>query len=402
MNASENPNIVEADGAMPADRRDGPVILQVLPRLETGGVERGTVDIARAIVEAGGRALVASAGGGLVRDLERAGAEHVTLPVHSKNPVVMFRNVDRLAKLVRAEGVDLIHARSRAPAWSAHFAAQRTKRPFVTTFHGTYSAGSALKRAYNAIMIRGDLVIAISDFIGLHVMQFYGVPREKVRVIHRGVDLASFHPDRVSAERIIQLANAWRLPDDMPVIMLPGRLTRWKGQTTVIEAIAELGRRDVRCLLIGPDQGRVRYRSELEEMIRDRGLDGVVHIIDDCRDIPAALMLADVVISASTDPEAFGRVSAEAQAMGRPVIATDHGGAREVVLPGETGWLTPPGDAAALAATIERVLALDSAAREALADRAIENVRKRFSRDAMCAATLGVYQELLTGAATDG
>ena len=386
---------------MPAEAADGPVILQVLPRLEIGGVERGAVDIARAIVEAGGRALVASAGGGLVRNLERAGAEHVTLPVHSKNPITIFRNIGRLSRLVREHGVDLIHARSRAPAWSAHFAAQRTKRPFVTTFHGTYSAGSALKRAYNEVMLRGDLVIAISDFIGLHIMQFYGVPRDRVRVIHRGVDLASFHPDRVSAERIIQLANAWRLPDDMPVIMMPGRLTRWKGQTTVIEAIAKLARHDVRCLLIGPDQGRVRYRTELEEMIRARDLDGIVHIIDDCRDIPAALMLADVVISASADPEAFGRVSAEAQAMGRPVIATDHGGAREVVLPGQTGWLTPPGDAAALAATIGKVLAMDSTAREALAARAIENVRRRFSRDAMCAATLGVYQELLTGARAD-
>lgn len=386
---------------MSAGADEGPVILQVLPRLDTGGVERGTVDIARAIVEAGGRALVASAGGRLVRDLERAGAEHITLPVHSKNPWTMYRNIDRLAALIHDRAVDLVHARSRAPAWSASVAARRAQRPFLTTFHGTYSAGNALKRAYNAVMVRGDLVIAISDFIGLHVMQFYGVPREKVRVIHRGVDLASFNPDLVSAERIIQLATAWRLPDDMPVIMLPGRLTRWKGQTIVIEAIARLNRRDVRCLLIGPDQGRLRYRRELEDMIRARGLRDIVHIIDDCRDIPAALMLADVVVSASTDPEAFGRVAAEAQAMGRPVIATDHGGAREVVLPDQTGWLTPPGDVDALAATIDRVLTLDTKAREALAARAIANVKAHFSRDAMCRRTLGVYQELLTGRRTD-
>ncbi|MEX2644561.1 MAG: glycosyltransferase family 4 protein [Acetobacterales bacterium] len=373
----------------------GPTILQVLPRLETGGVERGTVDIARAIVEAGGRALVASAGGGLVRELERCGAEHVTLPVHSKQPWTVYRNVARLAELVRSEDVHLVHARSRAPAWSACYAARQTGRPFLTTFHGTYSGKSALKRAYNAVMIRGELVIAISEFIGLHVMEFYGVPRERVRVIHRGVDLDLFDPDAVSAERIIQLATAWRIPDDMPVIMLPGRLTRWKGQTVVIEAIEKLGRRDVRCLLIGPDQGRVRYRGELEDMIRGRGLEDIVHIIDDCRDIPAAMMLADVVISASTDPEAFGRVVAEAQAMGRPVIATDHGGAREVVIAGETGWLTPPADPAALANALDRVLQLDSDGREQLARRAIAHVRAKFSREQMCARTLSVYDEVL-------
>ncbi|PIW29905.1 MAG: glycosyl transferase [Rhodospirillales bacterium CG15_BIG_FIL_POST_REV_8_21_14_020_66_15] len=371
-------------------------VLQILPALgAAGGVERGTVEIAGAVVEAGGRALVASAGGPLVHDLARVGAEHVELPLASKNPVTLWRNVDRLAQVIRAEKVDIVHARSRAPAWSAWAAARRTGAHFVTTFHGTYGAGNHLKRVYNSIMTRGERVIAISQFIAGHVHQLYGVPAGRIRVIHRGVDLDRFDPARVSAQRVVNLAADWMLPDGMPVIMLPGRLTRWKGQPVVIDALAKLGRKDVRCLLVGGDQGREDYRAELEAMIAARDLNEVVRLVDHCDDMPAAYMLTDVVISASTDPEAFGRVIAEAQALGRPVIATDHGGAKETVMSGETGWLVPPGDAEALAVAIARVLALDSAQRSTLAGKAIANVRDNFSKAAMCAKTLDVYDEVL-------
>ena len=379
----------------------GATVLQVLPALGAGGgVERGTVEIAEAIVKAGGRALVVSAGGALEHDLARVQAEHFRLPVDSKNPIVMRANVGRLARLIREEDVDLVHARSRAPAWSAYYAARRTDRPFITTFHGTYGASSFLKRRYNAIMTRGDRVIALSRFIAGHIRQTYGTPPARIRVVHRGVDLTRFDPARVSAERVISLARRWRLPDGVPVVMLPGRLTRWKGQTVLLRALARLGERDFRCVLVGSDQGRKRYRRELQRLIARYDLEGVVQLVDHCNDMPAAYMLTDVAVSASTDPEAFGRVIAEAQALGRPVIASDHGGARETVIEGETGWLTPPGDPDALAAALTTALKLNEPARRLMAYRAISNVRANFSKDAMCARTLDVYNEALNLKAT--
>ena len=289
-----------------------------------------------------------------------------------------------------------MHARSRAPAWSACFAARRTGAHFVTTFHGTYGSGNWFKRRYNSVMTRGERVIAISHFIGGHVRRVYGVPAATIRVIHRGVDLERFDPKKIGAERVVALAEKWRLPDGMPVVMLPGRLTRWKGQVVFIRAIAALPRRDIRCLLVGSDQGRSAYRQELEDLIHDWDLDEIVRIVDHCDDMSAAYMLTDLVVSASTDPEAFGRVVAEAQALGRPVIATDHGGARETVIVGETGWLTPPGDAEALSEAIARVLSLKDPARRILAAKAIDNVRRNFTRHDMCASTLDVYNEVLS------
>ena len=372
-------------------------VLQVLPALgAAGGVERGTVEVAEAVVRAGGRALIASAGGPLVREAERAGAVHVVLPMESKNPFVMRANVGRLAALIEREGVDIVHARSRAPAWSAWSAAKTTGRRFVTTFHGTYGAMNWLKRRYNSIMTRGDLVIAISAFTAGHIRQFYGVPSTRIRIVHRGVNLGRFDPKLVTAERVVMLANAWRLTDGLPVVMLPGRLTRWKGQTVFLDAIARLGRSDIRAVLVGGAEGRENYRAELERQIARLGIERVVRLVDHCNDMPAAYMLADVVVSASIEPEAFGRVVAEAQAMGRPVIATDHGGAKECVLAGETGWLVPSNDADALAEAIRGALALSPDARGAIATRAVAHIRANFSKEAMCAKTLAVYDEVLS------
>lgn len=380
-----------------ADGR-APCVLQVLPALVTGGVERGTVEIAQALTEAGYKAVVASAGGPMVRELTRCGAVHVELPVGSKNPLVMRANVKRLEQVIREHQVDIVHARSRAPAWSALAAANRTGAHFMTTFHGTYNLGGfGLKHFYNSVMTKGERVIAISEFIAEHMRRVYGVAPEKIRVVHRGVDLTKFDPVRVSAERIIALAHRWRLPDGYPVIMLPGRLTRWKGQEVLIRALAELGRHDIRCLLVGSDQGRTAYRQELTDLIARLGLTDVVHIVDECSDMPAAYMLTDVVVSASTDPEAFGRVVAEAQAMGRPVIASDHGGPRESILPGRTGWLTNPGDPHALAEALSRFLALSAEERGDMAALAQSFVRANFSKEAMCERTLAVYDEILRG-----
>ncbi len=379
-----------------------PVVLQVLPSLVTGGVERGTIDMALALAEAGWVPLVASSGGHMVRELDRAGVKHIQLPVQSKNPLVMRANIGRLEEVIRQYGVDILHARSRAPAWSAFYAAERTGTHFLTTFHGTYNGGlMGLKTAYNAIMTRGERVIAISQFIGDHIQAVYRTDPRKIRVVHRGIDLDKFDPARVSQERIIQLAQRWRLPDGCPVVMLPGRLTRWKGQKVLIEALAVLGRRDLRCLLVGSDQGRTAYTEELQAQIERRGLTDVVHILGDCNDMPAAYMLTDVVVSASTDPEAFGRVIVEAQAMGRPVVATDNGAGRENVLDGQTGLLVAPDDAAAMALALDRILAIGAEERELRAAVAIRFARENFSRQLMCARTLGVYREVL-GLQPDG
>jgi glycosyltransferase involved in cell wall biosynthesis len=373
-----------------------PVVLQVLPMLETGGVERGTVDIAAAIAAAGWTPLVVSGGGVMVREVERAGGEHFTLPVHSKNPLVMRRNIRALEALIRERRVDIVHARSRAPAWCARFASARAGVKFMTTFHGTYGESNYLKHKYNSVMSRGDRVIAISKFIADRIQTLYQVGPDRVRIIPRGIDFTVFDPKAVSAERMIQLTNAWRLPDGVPVVLLPGRLTRWKGHDVLIEALARLGRRDLRCVLVGDDQGRTGYRRSLDDHIARAGLSDIVQIVGDCRDMASAYIVADVVVSASTDPEAFGRIAAEAQAMGRPVIATDHGAARETVrADGVTGWLVPPGDPDALAAALEQALALTTAEREAMADRAMAHIRENFGKDDMCAKTLAVYRELM-------
>ena len=375
-----------------------PVVLQVLPSLVTGGVERGTVEIAQALVAAGWRAVVASSGGPLVHEIERAGGKHVTLPLASKNPLTVRKNIGRLVEAIERHHVDLVHARSRAPAWSAYWATRRTGRHFVTTFHNAYGAQSGLKRLYNSVMAKGDRVIAISQFVGEHAAEVYGVGHERLRVIPRGVDVARFDPDRMTAERLVVLARQWQLPDGAPVIMLPGRLTRWKGHHILIDALAILGRGDVHCLFVG--SGAERYKRELSAHASSRGVGAALRIVEECRDMPAALMLADVVVSASTSPEGFGRVIVEAQAMGRPVIATDHGGARETVVPGETGWLVPPGDPEALARALAAALALEPEARLELGRRSREHVRRHFDTALMAARTLDVYEELLFPAAT--
>jgi len=390
-------------GAKDAETKDGrPVVLQVIPRLISGGVERGAVDIAAAVTANGGTALVASEGGPMEYELSRVGAIHLKLPLASKNPLVMYRNVGRLVSLIEAHDVDIVHARSRAPAWSAAAAARRTGRHFVTTFHGTYNFSNRIKRAYNAIMTKGERVIANSEFIGQHIRDNYTLDQARIRVIRRGIDLNLFDPDKVSAERVIQLAGRWRLPDGVPVVMLPGRLTRWKGQTVLIDALTRLRDVELRCVLVGAELGRGSYRAELQRLVDRHGLASHVFLPGQCDDMPAAYMLADVVISASTDPEAFGRVVSEAQAMGCPVVASDHGGAREQVLEDRTAFLVPPGDAHALAGAIREALDLTAQQREQLSTAARAHARANFSKDHMCAATLALYRELLRAAEPAG
>ncbi|MGH7043563.1 MAG: glycosyltransferase family 4 protein, partial [Acetobacteraceae bacterium] len=364
---------------MPSART--PVVLQVLPSLVTGGVERGTIEITAAIAAAGWTALVASAGGRLVGAVEHAGGRHIALPLDTRNPASILRNAGRLARLIRTEGVSLVHARSRAPAWSAFLAARRTGTRFVTTYHGAYGEDLPFKRRYNAVMAKGEVVIAASRYIAGLIAARHLVDPARIRVIPRGVDPACFDPAAVAAARLARLASAWDLPlapdvpdhapaDHAPVVMLPGRLTGWKGQAVLIAALAKLERTDVVCVLAGSDQGRSGYAAGLRRQAEALGVDARVRLVGECADMPAALLLADVVVHASTAPEAFGRVVIEAQAMGRPVIAADLGGPVETVEEGVTGWRVPPGDPAALAAAIDVVLALPEEARVALGARA--------------------------------
>ncbi len=372
-----------------------PVVLQVIPNLGAGGAEQGCIDVAAALVKAGARAIVVSNGGPRIHDLARVGADHIQMPVHSKNPLVMWRNIGRLRRLIRKEKIDIVHARSRAPAWSCWKAVDGTSARFMTTCHAPYNISGQAKRFYNSAIARGERVIAISGYVADYLRDNYNIDADRIRTVHRGIALEKFHPGAVAAPTLIKLTGQWRIPDGMSIVMMPGRITRWKGHHILIEAMAKLNREDVFCVMIGDDQGRTEYRQELEAAIIEHGVEGRVRLIDHCNDMPAAYMLSTVVVSASTDPEGFGRVPVEAQAMGRPIIATDHGGARETIIRGETGWLVPPGDAQTLADALREALSLNAEERAILAAHAMHHVAQHFSRDHMTGQTLDVYTELL-------
>ena len=329
-----------------------PTILQIIPNLDTGGAELSTVEIASAIVAAGGRALVATGGGKLAQRITEAGGEIIAFPAASKNPLQMMANARALAKLIEHHAIDLVHARSRAPAWSALWAARWTKRPFITTYHGAYNERGPLKRAYNSVMAKGDIVIANSAYTAGLIRSRYGTPETRIRVIHRGVDPSVYDPDAISQDRLMNLRRTWAVDPTDRIVLLPARLTRWKGQGVLIEAMKRLtsipGPRVV-AILAGGDQGRSDYTRELTGLITDLGLTDNVRLVGHVDDMAAAFALADVSVIASIEPEAFGRTSIEAQMMGCPVIATNIGAPPETVLapprvvPSErTGWLIPP------------------------------------------------------------
>jgi glycosyltransferase involved in cell wall biosynthesis len=375
-------------------------LLQVVPELETGGAEQTTLDVARAVIAAGGTALVATRGGRMTARLVADGGRLAEMPVQSKNPLTMLGNAARLVELIRKEHVSLVHARSRAPAFSALWAAQATKTPFVATYHGVYKAKSGLKRWYNAIMTRGDLVIANSDYTRDHVLAEHGVDPAKVVSIPRGVDLDRFNPSWVTPERVEALKIAWGVSaDDRRVrFLLAGRLTRIKGHLTIIEAARQMkaaGRADFRIVFAGDDQGRTGYREELIAAIAAAGLQDEVRLVGHCDDMPAAYLLANVAILPTTVPESFGRAAVEPQAMGRPVIASAHGGAVETVVDGVTGWLVPPDDAFAWAAAMTRAVETGSGQRVEMGHAGQNRVRKLYRVDAMCEATLAAYERVL-------
>ncbi len=363
-------------------------------------MERTTLEIAEAISRAGGLALVASAGGRLEPDLKTAGGELIKLPLQTKNPFVALVNAWKLATLARKRNVDIIHARSRAPAWSAFIAAKLTGKPFVTTFHGIYNGRTGPKRFYNSIMTRGDAVIANSHYTREHILEFYDVEPENITVIPRGVDLSVFDPAKVSANEVEITRSDWGLAADDArcVIIAPARLTRWKGQIVLIDAVKMIEARRpgaIKVILAGDPQGRHGYVAELKAAITAAELDDVVLIAGHIAHMPTAFAASDIAVFPVIEAEAFGRGAVEAQAMGVPVIATNLGGYTETVVEGETGFLVPPGAAQALAGALERVIDLGPGKRAEMGSHGRFRVNALYSTVALQTATLAVYQRIL-------
>lgn len=369
-------------------------ILQVLPALGSGGVERTAVDIARALIDAGHIPHVASCGGPRAADIEAMGGVHHVLPLESKNPLVWRASAKALAGIIQAHNIEGVHARSRAPARPALWAARRTGAKFVTTYHGIYNAQNRLKRRYNSVMARGDSVIANSEYTKAHIIKEHGVEAARITAIPRGVDLAQFTLD-IPLDRIAVLRAHWGVSSQERVLLLPGRLTRWKGQDVAIKAMA--GIKDLTLVIQGDAQGRDSYVAELKDLAANS--DARIIIAPPHNDMAAAYAASFGALSASTDPEAFGRVTAEACAMGRPVIATSHGGSLEILDGGRgkppLGLFAVPSDTASLNAQIQTLAAMRADQAEAFARPAQMRARTKFTNSAMCSATLDVYRRLL-------
>lgn len=374
-------------------------ILQIVPALNTGGVEQGTVSLAKALKHKGYRSLVASAGGAMVPFIEKDHVTHYTLPLATKNPINIIRNIWVLKKLIEKEKVDLVHVRSRAPAWSTFFACYMTGTPLVTTFHATYNINFPFKRLYNSIMVRGDAIIAISRYIKKHIMVNYKnyINSKEPYLIERGINMDYYNPDAVTKDRTDKLIKEWKVKKDKPIFLMPARLTRWKGQNTVLKALKLFKDKghDFTCIFVGSDQGRHGYKQELIAMTKAFELDKNVMFADHCADMAAAYSICDYVIHASTDPEGFGRIIAEGQAMRRLVIATNLGAPAEIIDHGENGLLHAPGNFMDLCSVLEFAFNLGPKKREELIERAYQKAHELYSDQRMFQKTIDIYEALL-------
>ena len=377
-------------------------VLQVIPRLGYGGAETGCYDIAHYLAEKGCRSYIATYGGELLKFIKKKKVKVLRLPVHSKNPLLIIFNTIILSLMILINNINIVHARSRAPAWACYLACLITRRNFVTTFHGTYSFENNFKKFYNSIMLRSKLTIAGSNFIFNHINENYSEylnRKKKLRVIFRGINIDYYNQKNISILKQEKIKEEWKLAQNKFTILMPGRLTYWKGQEKLIEAlnilIEDYNNSNFQAVVLGSDQGRKVYKKKLIDLVQRYRLGQKIKFIDHCKEMPLAYSLADVVVSASIQPEAFGRVAVEAQAMGKPIIASDLGGSKETILKGKSGFLYKHDDPRQLAKALNTVIELDQDTLNSIGIEGRKNITKKFDVEAMCDSTLREYKKLL-------
>lgn len=372
-----------------------PVVLQVLPELEMGGVELGTIEIASELQKQGIKNFVASQGGRLTAELKKMKVNHLTLPLKTKNIFKMRKNANALAEFIKKNGINIVHARSRAPAWSAYWAAKKAGVHYMTTFHGTYGLGPlGIKKIYNKIMTLGEKVIVISNHIKNHVLRHYKVDENKLRLVHRCVDIEKFNPELVSQQRIIKATKEYNLPEDKPVLTLIGRVTRWKGQHLLVEALSKMKNKNYYCVIAGDDQGRINYVEKIRALAEKYRLKNRIGFYGKVLDPQALMQASTIVLSTAIEPEAFGRISVEGQAMGKIVVASDIGGSLDTIKDGVTGKLFKSGSATSLAHALDWALALNDEEKKKITQAAQKNAKDNFTKQIMCDKTIAVYREL--------
>ena len=376
-------------------------VLQVIPKLGFGGAETGCYDLAHYLYEQDCKSYIATSGGDLLKYVDKKKVKIIKLPVHSKNPILILLNSIILTLIILFLNINIVHARSRAPAWSCLIATKLTFRKLVTTFHGTYNFSSNFKKFYNSIMVRSDLLIAGSNFIFSHINENYLKylnSKKKFLVIFRGINTEYFDQENLKKNSVSKLKTLWQIEDNSKVILLPGRLTSWKGQELFIEAINKFKKLnadvDFTAVILGNDQGRTVYKKKLERLVEQYNLTNDFRFIGKCEYMPAAYMLADIVISSSIEPEAFGRVSVEAQSMKKPIIASNIGGSNETIIDNKTGILFESGNAESLSKKINEIINLDTLTLELMGKEGRKNVINRFNIEKMCLNTYSEYKKL--------
>lgn len=377
-------------------------IIQIIPAMHSGGVERGVLEFSKKLVNLGYNSIVISSGGSLVNLLEKNGVKHIELNIQSKNPAKIFNNITKLKNIFKKLSPDIVHVRSRAPMISAYYACKGNKKiKLVSTVHGPYSTclfnekPSIIKKLYNSFMLRADHVIAVSSFVKDYILHNYqNIGPEKVTIIHRGVDEEIFDPDKISISRTIDLSKKWGIDEEKSVILFPARITAWKGHEFLINALKIVDKNYI-CVFIGSDHGHERYSKKIKQKIIDEGLSGKIKFLGNQKDMPLAYSIANVVISASTKPEAFGRISIEAQAMKKIIVATNIGGSLETIENEKTGFLVENKDANDFAKKITQSLDLDQEQRDTICQNARINILKNFTNKKMFEYTEKVYKSLL-------
>ncbi len=377
-------------------------VLQVIPKLGYGGAETGCFDIAHYLPENNCKSFIVTSGGELLKFVDRKKVKIFKLPVQSKNPLLIFINSIILIGIILLNNISIVHARSRAPAWSCLFASKLTGRKFVTTFHGTYNFKSNLKKLYNSVMVRSDLIIAGSNFIFSHIKENYSRylnNKKKFLVIFRGINVDYFDSSTTLESDEKKLLKQWDIEKDKKIILLPGRLSSWKGQEVFIEAInlinIEIGYEAFYAVILGSDQGRELYKKKLIRLSEQYRMSKQIRFIDNCKNMALAYKVSDIIVSASNEPEAFGRVSVEAQSMGKPIIASNIGGSNETIINEKTGFLFESNNAKSLSKQILRVLNMDETSLKTIGIEARKNATQRFNVEKMCFSTYSEYKRLL-------